>query len=243
MDGLLTARIRDTENKCLSSDVPSYLGFLSPEEAALARDVLKNSGVNHTFCGGYEGAGRVYLVCLPEWCENPEPPIEAITFSYNRSYPLSHRDFLGSLTALGISRQSIGDILIQSGRAVAFLNREIAEFALSQIDKVGKTGVKISCGYTEPLPPSGEKKEFSGTVSSLRLDCVISEICSVSRSKAAQLIEEGFVLINSLECEKVTKQVCPGDRISVRKKGKFEILSSDELSKKGRTVLKFAKYI
>lgn len=243
MDNILTARIRDAEKRCLSSDIPAYLGFLSPEEAALANEALKYSPVEYRFCGGYEGAERVYLACIPSRCEAPEPPIEAVTFLYSEAYPLSHRDFLGSLTALGISRQSIGDILIQSGRAVVFLNREVAKFVLSQIDKVGKTGVKVSLGYAEPLPSSGEKKELSGTVASLRLDCVVSELCSVSRSSAARLIEEGLVSVNSLVCEKVVKQIGAGDRISVRKKGKFEILSSDTYSKKGRTVLKYLKYI
>ncbi len=93
------------------------------------------------------------------------------------------------------------------------------------------------------MPATSSKKEFTDTVSSLRLDCVVASICSVSRNEALELINDGRVVRNSFTQQKPTLKVANGDVISVRGKGKFEIVSADELSKKGRIILKYTKYV
>lgn len=240
---LLNARVKDISERCQKNGVPQFLGFLSEESATIAADLLKNSGVKFSFYGGFLEAGRVYLACLPEWCENPEYPICAITISFNKAYSLTHRDFLGSVIALGIDRDKIGDILIETGRAVMFLSKEITPFVKEQLEKVGRVGVSIKEGFSLPLPATSSKKEFTDTVSSLRLDCVVASICSVSRNEALELINDGRVVRNSFTQQKPTLKVANGDVISVRGKGKFEIVSADELSKKGRIILKYTKYV
>lgn len=240
---LLKARVYDAVECAEKNGVPQYLGFLSEEGATLAADFLKNSGVNFLFGGGFKGAKRVYLACLPDWCDEAEFPILALTVCYNKAYSLSHRDFLGSVIALGIERDKIGDILIENGRAVMFISREIAPFVKEQLTKVGRVGVTVTEGYSLPLPEATARKDFTDTVASLRLDCVVAAICSVSRNKAVELINDTRVIVNSFTQQKSTAKVSSGDTISVRGKGKFEIISADELSKKGRIILKYVKYI
>ena len=244
MDGdIFAARIRDAQNKCIKNCVPAFIGFLSIEQAAKADAILSNSGIKYMFYGGYPDAERRYLACLPDWCDSPDFPISAVTFTFNKAYALCHRDFLGAITSLGISRQAVGDILTDCGRAVAFLNAETAEFAVSQIEKVGRVGVSAALGFQPPLPQAGIKKEFSDTVSSLRLDCVVGSLCRLSRSAASELISYGQVSVNSFSAQKVTQKVKNGDRISVKGKGKFFIENADTLSKKGRIVLRYSKYV
>ena len=75
-----------------------------------------------------------------------------LTVKFRRQDALSHRDFMGSFLAQGVVRASLGDILAEEGRAVLFVKTELAPHFLSQIDKIGRVGVQITKGFTDPLP-------------------------------------------------------------------------------------------
>ena len=89
----------------------------------------------------------------------------------------------------------------------------------------------------------GKKLECSETVASVRLDCVVAAICNMSRTQASEKITDGLVMVNSVCITKPTLSVRAYDKITIRQKGKFEILSCNEMSKKGRIILKYNKYI
>lgn len=239
----LLARAEDASCRAYKTNVPSFLGFLSEEEVAIVSAHLKKQNIKHVFWGGFSEATRRYLCCLPDWCEEPDFPITAVSFTFKECYPLSHRDFLGCLMSLGITRECVGDILIEKGRAVAFLSADIAGFAMSQISKVGNVGVDIKEGFVVPLPGFGEKAEFCETVASLRLDNVVAALCGASRNEAAKLIEDKKVSLSGVLQEKLSKTVSSGDKISIRGKGFFEIADCSSLSKKGRIILKYQKYV
>lgn len=241
-NNLLSARIDDLKCLCEKTAVPKFIGFLTAEEATVAVNGFKNGG-KYILFGGYDGAERVMLGVLPDWCEEPVFPIKAISFTYRNCDVLSHRDFLGALMALGIARETVGDILTEPGRTVVFVTSDIAKFVLSQIKKIGSVGVTVNEGFTEPLPNANRKQSFSVTVASTRLDCVVAALCTMSRSVAAEYIADGFVAVNSLSVVKPTVSVKQNDKVTVRKRGKFEITSCDEYSKKGRIILRYDKYV
>lgn len=240
---ILKARIADTADICERTNRQKFLGFLSREEAVLTERTLEKRNVNFALFGGYEEAERVMLGCFPDWDEERDFPITAVTFTYRKTDALSHRDFLGSLMALGLTREAVGDILVEEGRAVVFLNEDIAGFVLSQVEKIGRTGVTVSEGFSLPLPQKGELSEFNCTVASERLDCVVAALCNISRGAALQKIAEGLVSVNSVVTEKATKTVIGGDAVTVRGKGKFIIDSLDRKTRKNRIILKYKKYI
>jgi len=240
-DKLFSARVNDLAELADRTSSPQFLGFLTEEEAAISHRILQNR-YRHCHFGGYSDAERTMLCLLPDWCESPAFPIDAITFNYNINYKLSHRDFLGALMSLGITRESIGDILVENGRAVVFLKNQITNFVITQINKVGSVGVDVKIGFIKPLPQKGVLINCTDTVSSMRLDCVVSAVCGVSRSNATELIEASKVLVNSLVVEKVTKTLIEGDILTVRSMGKFFIDSASEHTKKGRIVLNYKKY-
>ena len=68
--------------------------------------------------------------------------------------------------ALGIKRETVGDILTEQGRTVVFVTHEILEYIKSQITKIGRTGVTVAEGYTDPLPMGDKLAEFSNTAAS-----------------------------------------------------------------------------
>lgn len=240
---MLLARVDDAANICYKTNKCKYIGFLSSEQAVAVRNYLKKRNVKYNLFGGYENAERVMLGCFPDWAEGTEFPITAVTLKYRKVDNLTHRDFLGSLMGLGITREKVGDILIEEGRAVIFLDEDIANFVISQLDKVGRTGVTASLGYEGDLPVGDTLEEFSTTIASERLDCVVSAIAGLSRGLATEKIVQGLVSVNSFVTEKITYSVNAGDIITIRGKGKFIITSLDGRTRKNRVILNLKKYV
>ena len=239
----ITDRVSDAINLVELRAVPRFVGFLSSSQCAECSPLLKN--IKHAFFGGYQGAERTILGVFPDWCEMDESefPITPLTFNFNTSYTLSHRDFLGTVMSLGIKREAVGDILIDKGKAVVFLTREIAPYVKSQISKVGGVGVTITEGVKGKLPQASEVASFTASVSSLRADCVVAALGGKSRSGAIELIEKGLVSVNSVGVVKPTQTIGTDDIVSVRGGGRFKITEAEHLTKKGRIILKWNKYI
>jgi len=240
---LLKERIYDTADICEKTNKPKFLGFLSLEQATFAKKLLEHRNIRYEFFGGYEGAMRVILGCFPDWVDEPQFPIAVITAQYRKVDNVSHRDVLGTLMGLGLKRETIGDILPEEGRTVIFLTEETEKFVLTQVEKIGRVGVTLKSGADYPLPNTAEFKEFTDTVSSTRLDCVVSAVANVSRNRAAAMVEQGLVSVNSYICEKTTKAVFDRDVLSVRGYGKFIISSVADKTRKDRVILKYKKYI
>ena len=124
-----------------------------------------------------------------------------------------------------------------------FVTQELSSYVLSQISKIGGVGVTVSEGYSGALPNASKIEECSGTVASLRTDCVIAALIGKSRGVAQELIEKGMVSINSVGALKPTQTINTNDVISVRGNGRFKITDVGAVTKKGRIVLKWNKYI
>jgi RNA-binding protein YlmH len=205
----------------------------------------KAIGGKYLFFGGYEEAERVFFGAFPHWCDNFHSyfPIKALTFTFRQTDSLSHRDFLGTFMSLGITRESIGDILIEKGRAVAFVTEELADYIKTQVNKVGGVGVSVQDGFSYPLPGLSGFKEITETVSSARLDCIVASLIGCSRKSASEFIEDKRVSVNGMVCDKCVKTVKNGDKITLKGKGKFIIDSVDGRTKKDRLIIKAKKYI
>ncbi len=238
-----SVKLRDAARLSELRNIPKFVGFLSAAEAA--EGIKHLSGCRYQVFGGYEGAERSYIGIFPQWCEPSAEqfPLTSITFTFREADTLSHRDFLGSVMALGLERSAVGDILIEKGRAVMFVSRDISEYILTQIDKVGRVGVTLCEGHTEPLPGIGGFVTATATVASLRLDCVVGALTGKSRNSSQELIGSGLISINSLAAEKPTATIRDGDVLSIRGFGRWEIVSTSDISKKGRVIIKWKKYI
>jgi len=242
-NSLLSAKLRD--GLALSRKRPCFLGFLDESEAAVCEDLLEREReASFLFWGGYEEAERKLLGFFPDYLE-PDPtlfPLVPLTFTFREEDRLSHRDFLGSFMALGVERDVVGDILVGKGRCVAFVRREMEEYFLQNLRKIGRTGVRVVSGAEEPLPLEREFLEMSGVVASRRLDCLAAFLCRTSREKAAAMITSGLVMRNHREILSVSERVEEGDILSVRKQGKFIIDRLGPLTSKGRLSVQCRKY-
>lgn len=117
---VLLARVLDKLELSQNRGIPAHTPFLSPGEQASVQDLLNAWG--HPRCvwtGGYEGAERQVCRFLPDWQEpedalaDPEGPLAALEALFPRDSSLSHRDILGGLMGLGLTREKLGDILME----------------------------------------------------------------------------------------------------------------------------------
>jgi RNA-binding protein YlmH len=195
--------------------------------------------------GGYEQAERVMLGFFPEYLpdDNSLFPITAVEISYNPNYgkSLAHRDFLGSVTGLGIVREKIGDIIVSEGSAVMFVCSDIADYIITNLERVGHTSVKVK--ITEDIPDvekGGVEKTL--TISSLRLDNFVSTAFNISRTKSAELIKGKKTFINHIEALNVSKIISQGDTVTLRGFGRVRLVSVDGRTKKDKILITICKY-
>jgi len=84
--------------------------------------------------------------------------------------------------------------------------------------------------------------QVSDTVSSMRLDAVVSAAFSMSRGKAAELIAAGRVSLDHTPCVKSDKTVGQNSTITARGYGKAVVRDCSRVSKKGRIILVIDRY-
>ena len=244
-DRILLSRVLDWTSMAEEKYITKFSSFLDERQCGLCRQVLESEKYeNYTFWGGYDDAERQILCVYAPYSDVEKEvfPLKAVTYKYRKTDKLSHRDFLGSLMALQITRDCVGDIIVGEGQACAFVRDTVADEALG-ISKIGRVGVKSSLGFEKQLIPKHEFREISGTVASMRTDCIVSMALRVSREKAAALIKNSSVEVNCAHCDSVKYLLKPGDKFSVRGYGKFLFKSADGMTKKDRVHITICKYI
>ena len=103
--------------------------------------------------------------------------------------PVSHRDYLGSIMALGMEREKFGDLRVYENYAVVPVYEDVVEYVISSLNSVGKS--PVSCEVINDTTLSKVNfLEVIINVSSLRLDSIVSKLSNISRSKALDLINQ-----------------------------------------------------
>ncbi|MBR0374206.1 MAG: hypothetical protein IJH91_06745 [Mogibacterium sp.] len=228
-------------------------GGASGQPWQIAEGVFTTGDVTLVLYGGYPGADRRILVAAPrDLAETAEAVLSLDDWlaAVRVSLPggagarlLTHRDYLGSVLGLGLERSVIGDILVRSDGADIVIKPEMTEFLLSQYSKAGRANLKLEAiSVSELIIPEQRTEEVRCTVSSLRLDNLVSAAFGVSRADAAAAISRGLVSLDHYEATKADKRVEPGSTVVLRGKGKVLLKSEDGTTKKGKTVITVLKY-
>lgn len=241
-DRLLLRHILDIAARSEKSYKPLYSAFLDDRQLAMCEAALKsNKAADFITLGGYDGAER-RVIAFGDFGEaEPDPPFSAVVFNYPADRELSHRDFLGSLMALGIKRELLGDILVGKGRTAVFVCEQALPL-VREITKVGSCGVKITEDFSEADVPAQEYDEIRSTVASLRVDAVAAAAFRMSREKTAELIRSKGISHNRVISFSPSDKVEEGDRFSVRGLGKFELYEIGGQSKKDRIFITIRKF-
>ena len=247
---MLLARALDKLDAAQRRSVPSHTQFLSPAQRVAVERLINASGhPRHLFAGGFPDAERNICVFLPDWMEEEdwpsgEHPLAALEFTASAGAKLSHRDWLGSILGLGLTREKIGDLLVEENRCQVILLAETAPILLSQLEKVARYPVSgRTISLEELTPPARTVKLIRDSFATLRLDAVTASAFSLPRSKAAALISSGRVSLNHVECTKPDRAVGEGDIITCRGSGKCVIKQINGQSKKGRIMAELERYV
>jgi len=113
------------------------------------------------------------LFFLPDWQEEADAS-DAMAFlraAWHESEHPTHRDLLGSLMALGVERETLGDILVSEGSADLIVSAGVAQYLLDNWTGAGRTALRLTAIGADALRvPEQKVKEIRDTVATLRLD-------------------------------------------------------------------------
>ncbi|MBE7021802.1 MAG: RNA-binding protein [Ruminococcaceae bacterium] len=240
---MLLARLKDLEHGAEHGGKPCFSRFLDPREMALFKRAM-HPRQPFMLWGGYPDSERQMLGFFPDYMEPVEDvfPIRALRLSAGEK--LEHRTVLGSLMGLGIERNLIGDVAMEEEGAVIFVCESIADFLLLNLTKAGRMRLHVSEAAADSLAILPRQfKIISGTVASLRLDCVLGLLTGMSRSATEELLKKEMVCVNHSICSRGAALVSAGDVLSVRRFGRAEVAEIFGETKKGRIRINLKKYI
>ena len=263
---LLLAGLEDKYDRFLQYNYIVTSDFLNLQQQSAASGLIgswRRSGAKVFFYGGYEDAERRIVVFVPDYMEadseaalsdyfreNPEEcPLVLLDMAYQSNASaggrvLSHRDYLGSLLGEGIRREKLGDILVRPKGAQAVVTREMGEYLETHYGKAGRVSLDVQVLPINRIDTAISRRDtVKFTVSSLRLDSVVSGVFGLSRKDAQEAISRGLVFVNEVETCKPDRQLTGGEKLVLRGKGKAIFKGTDGTSKKGKVYVILEKFV
>ncbi len=219
----LVGRFEELSARSFNKGIWVYSDFLTTAQQALLES-MKTGAV--TFIGGYAGAERRIACFGSEDACGYEPcpdcvwlAIEPVSKKF--ADELTHRDFFGSVMALGLRREVLGDIIVYDNCAYLYCMESVSAYLSENLTQVKHT--TVACREVAQPPVESvalpEAEEF--VVASERLDAVIASVYNLSRSVCKDVVEQCKVSVNSILVCNPSRTLEQGDTVSVRGKGRF----------------------
>jgi RNA-binding protein YlmH len=241
--------------------------FLTPAEAYRLSGHVSRRGqtAQALFWGGAPDTERTVLCALPDYYLPYEEmergaaeeyiretaktelmaTVSAVLVKGSTYRALTHRDYLGSILALGIRRSVVGDIVLQDdSSAVIFVLTHMQEFLCENLARIGSDKVTVM-PFDVPSDFRVERRyeTVTDSIASPRLDCVVGGLLNLSRERAKETIAAGLVELNYETATEIDEIVRDGDFLSARGYGKFVVDSVSETNRKGRIRLVARRYV
>ncbi|MBR4030967.1 MAG: hypothetical protein IKJ06_06210 [Clostridia bacterium] len=230
---ILLSSLADKKKRSFEKNIPLYSAFLDLHLQSLSISQIPDL---YLF-GGYPDAERKIAVFLPDYMEEPdENALKVVRVSVCGKEILSHRDYLGAALGVGIKRDQLGDIIVEKGHADIIIKGDMADFLCDNLVKAGRANVScevLSLSALE-IKENEPSKIKAVSVSSLRLDKIVADGFNLSRTDASAFILSGKVFVNQREVLKPDFKLNEKDKITLRGKGKIEIIGLNGYSKKGK---------
>lgn len=240
-------RLVDLAEQAVRTQKFRLSGFLDPYGAEIAETVAANyDGLTVQFDGGYLGAERQRAAfCHEAFGGHPDFSIAAVRAAWNGDFlRLTHRDVLGALMALGIERETTGDILVSAGAARILTDKKMAHFLMEHLTAIGAASVEVAMEDLQNITPREERtKDIRATVASLRVDAVAAAGFGMSRSRAATDIEADKLKLNWQSVKNAAQSLKEGDILSMRGRGRVEVVEIGGQTKKGRTGVLLRRFL
>ncbi len=242
----IAIRLLDAAEAAIRNRKYKVSEFLDPFASSVAETIAAHyERLNLVLEGGYQGAERLKAAFVSEDFKGEiDFEIEAIGVAWDkRYYQLSHRDVLGALMALGIRRETFGDIVMTAFGCQILAGQKQTEYILANLTQIGSAPVSLTrISLSEILGREEKIKEIRTTAASLRLDVVAAAGFGVSRTKMAEDITAKKLKINWQEAKSSSQIVKPGDVFSMRGRGRVEFCEVLGQTKKGRISLVLKRF-
>ena len=217
---LFIKNLEQSINRYQKTNIPQVFGFLGIDEMKVAESYL-GERINYQLFGGYDEAFNKRLIIGDEL--NEQDYICCLCASFNdRFFNLTHRDILGAVYNCGIDKSEFGDMWIEDNKIYLYVTREMQEAICRDLTQVNKA--KIQFEPLADLPGQTFKfKERTVTVSSYRLDKILTQVIRKSREKCQSLIRNGNVNVNYRTIEDCDFMCHNNDILSVKGHGRYLI--------------------
>jgi RNA-binding protein YlmH len=213
--------------------------FLDPREQHILKVLIgENGSIKYKLFGGTSEGERKRALIMPDYLVPDEDDFQINLFEID--YPvkfvsIEHPQVLGSLMSLGLKRGKFGDILMKDGRVQFFASTEISGYIINNLESIGRASIRLKAlSLKEAIAVDEMWMEQDITVSSLRLDTIISGIHHISRQKSQLFIQQGLIKVNWTAIENPSFECAEGDLLSARGFGRVKILSIEGRTKKDK---------
>ncbi|MDO4287660.1 MAG: YlmH/Sll1252 family protein [Eubacterium sp.] len=240
-DSFLLARLEDA---CEKNYAPQFFDFYDEAMQAKMTRQLQRSGEPFAFFGGMAEAGRKMLCIYPEYVEADSLEWPMLALRFQADFPLEHRNILGELMGMGITRECIGDINVDDGEVQVIFVERLRDFMAMNFTRVKGRSIKPEFYPVSEIKGYALKfKRLELVAASDRLDGIINKIWGFSRQDSLTYIRQRRVRVNYEEVEKNDFRVKSGDVIALRGKGKARVVSLGGQTKKGKLRLVVDRYV
>ena len=246
-DKLILAKVLDKQVASSTKKQITHTDFLDMAEQKLVESFLQKQKIEHfSWQGGYANAQRKQLYFYPEKSEEEiEIGVLRVKLPKEKIGEYEHRIYLGGILKLGVKREKIGDILVEEDGADILVDKEILPFLLKHLGDL----TRFQKANIEEIPlqeirkVEQKKEEKNIVVPSMRLDAIVSGIIGCSRAKAEEYLKQERVFLNYEKTTKGNKEIKENSILTIRGKGKYDIVQIVGLSKKQKIVVKIAKWV
>ena len=256
-DKMLIAKIFDKIQFLTHRNEIQISNFLDERQQMIVENMLKSICIsNYILDGAYDEAERKILLLFPEKLSNilenqklkilnQQLDVISIELPNDLIGQYQHKNYLSAIIKIGIVREKVGDILVRENGADLIVKKEVSTYIKDEFSKLTRfQKANIEMKTIEELQQVEKKREIINIlIPQLRLDCIITELLHISRSKANEIIDQERVSINYTVKTKSATIIKENDILTIRGKGKYKIGNIIGTSAKGKIRLQIEKYV
>lgn len=243
--------MQDLADQACQGGYPVFSYFLTTKEYSILQGIKQIFRHVRLVCwGGHDDCEHIMAGFFPaSWQGDVHSsfPISCIRISihpgFREPFP-EHRDYLGAVLNLGMERSRVGDIRVDGQTAYLFCCDEFSPLILQNLVTVKKAPVTCELLENGQSIPALRMTERTDSVSSPRLDSIVSALTGLSRTKATGLIRQGLVIADHREQHSVSYMCHHQSSITIRGYGKFRLdIPENSFTRKGKQKIIIYKYI
>lgn len=219
--------------------------FLAPHHQLIVQDLVKdNYGL--TKSGVYEDAEMQRLAIydtsvIADIADIDFEICQIVAACHSKFVRIAHQDVLGALMALSLQRDQFGDIHINENQIGIIVPVRHVRYITANLTQIHQ--LPVAWKISDVLVEASLSFEIrTSIVSSLRIDCIVADICRISRAKAKEMIVSGLVKVNHSVIDNAEKLCHNKDIISIRGFGRFQIDEIQGMTKKGNIAVAIRQF-